>query len=131
MSTGPTFSPDFPANCPPSDAVPTQGAVFRITDNDPPTDEDFLTKYELKEEPPPRQTKFQLCCRHSLSVYRDLSEARHYRQAVPGDRRYIAAGTLTPDCGVTKDRPASGYHSHAEWWCYDGIERRGRFVIIE
>jgi hypothetical protein len=105
--------------------------VYPITANKPPTEDDFLSAAELGRQPPPKLTRSQTCRRHALSGYRDLDDARHHVSVFPGTARFIAAGTLAPDSGVTKDTPNPTHPSHVDWWCHDGNDRRRGFGVIE
>ena len=131
MDNSRTFPPTFPAGCPPADAGPAGGTVFRIVADDPPVNDDFLSAAELGRQPPPKLTRAQACRRHALSVYRSIDDARHHVSVFPGTGRFIAAGVLVPDCGMTKDTPNPTHPSHVDWWCYDGIDRYRGFAVIE
>ena len=114
MSSGPSFPPTFPQGCPPADAAPAGGMVFRIASNDPPLEDDFLSAAELGRQPPAKLTRSQTCRRHALSVYRSIDDARHHVKVFPGTGRFIAAGTLAPEYGVTKDTPNPTHPSHVD-----------------
>lgn len=127
--TGPVFV-DLPTGCPPPQAAPAAGAVFRAANHDPPEAVDFLSLYE--EERPLRNPTPVLECQHrGLSVFRALADVRHLLGLFPDRWQLVAAGVLTADSGVTLHTPSNRFPSHTTWWCYAGIERQRGFVIIE
>ena len=127
-----TFS-GYPENCPLPEADDCGGGVFRVTKNDPPSDEDFLSQHELGFVPKYTPTAARACKARSLSVYKVIEDARHHVKVFAAHGTYIAAATLTPDRGkIMPTPPADGSRpSHCEWWCADGQDRRGGFVILE
>ena len=73
------FDPQlWPAGCPPDDAAPASGEVYRIVKSDPPTIMDFLTPHETGTLP-----KRDPCLRRSLSVYRRKADAEATMRAFP------------------------------------------------
>lgn len=43
---------DFPENCPPEEAYPTNGVYYRVVKTDPPELGDFVSLYHLTEDAP-------------------------------------------------------------------------------
>lgn len=129
---GPLVYPeDYPPNCPPPDRVPADGAVFRITAHSPPVDEDFLSEHELGWVPKHKPTASRRCRSRSLSVYRDVKDAVLHLELFSGHGGFIAAGTLSPDRGVTKLVGDDRRPTHTEWWCFNGQDRKSGFLVIE
>lgn len=116
-----TYQPDlrFPhewsADCPPADAIPAEGTVFRICEQESLTVQDFRTYLEMGKLPdaPP-------CRRAGLSVFRKRSDAEHRARLQPGFGRIVAKGTLLNEHGVTKQ---TGRPSHTTWWIAEGVDR--------
>jgi hypothetical protein len=128
MTNDRAFPDHFPAGCPPQDAAPADGVVYRITKNNPPTPEDFLSFYEegkqLRGNSPVAQ-----CRSRGLSVYREIEDARHQLAALPALGDHIAEGVLTEQHGVTKLTPTKR-PTHTTWWCFDRINRHSGFKVI-
>ena len=130
MSSGGAFPSDWPPCCPPNDAEESDGAVYRITKNNPPTDSDFQSLQEMGRSirsPTPEKH----CQALGLSVYRSRYDPRHHLRLFRRGGDFIAEGMLTPDCGKTMPTPAGDRPSHATWWCLVGVDRRRGFRIIE
>jgi hypothetical protein len=117
--------PDFfPDDCPPDDAEPASGEVYRITGRRNPKNRDFLSYREQRG--PDAEFSQPECIVCGLSVYRDIediSRMRLRRRRVPKLRKrlYIAKGLLNPSLGKIK---ATGHHekSHHTWWVPTGVE---------
>src|SRR5665213_192812 len=104
MSTPVKFPATWPIDCPPADAVDADGEVFRIVNDDPPTEDDFLTSFETDSFP-----RRPACLRCGLSVHRILADAIHTRTKYPKLGSRIAPGMLTDVSGKTKP---TGQGSH-------------------
>lgn len=118
------FPTDWPANCPPADAVDASGVVFRLVKNDPPQPSDFETHAETGRMP-----KADPCLRCGLSVFRNPQDAFHCRQILPklGDK--IVKGELAASDGKTKQTKGR-QPTHSTWWVYDGVNRCSPFSVI-
>lgn len=128
----PVFS-GYPSGCPLSEAVLADGAVFRLTMNDPPTMEDFKSHHELGIEPRPRSTANQQCRLWALSVYLTVRDARHLKERYPHrwGKAHIAAGRLTGRMGKTLLTPSREEPTHTEWWLADGTDPLPCFKVID
>lgn len=119
----------FPNNCPPVDAEPATGVVFRLTRGDIPLHEDFLSHRERF-----RDRDFENECEAcGLSVYRDASDARRAIAIAKGFRKKrIAQGEINPDMGKIKHTPRDNEYgaSHLTWWLHFGQEPASLFVVI-
>ena len=82
----------YPPNCPLPEAVLAEGAAFRITQHDPPSEEDFLSPFEIGEQPKSKPTANQRCRARSLSIYRKLEDARQHLEMYNHGEGFIAAG---------------------------------------
>jgi hypothetical protein len=125
MNDGLAFPSDWPPDCPPEDAEHATGRCYRITKNDPPTEEDFQTPHEagkLKRRP--------ACLRCALSILRTRQDAVHQRQLFPFLGQYVAEGELNPSYGKTKLTPAK-VPTHTTWWSYAGVNRRQLFTVLQ
>ena len=117
-----SFSEDFPADCPPADAVDANGRFFRVVKKDPCAEEDFRTQGELG-----KAQGACPCLRAGLSVLKDYGSARHYRDKYPHLGCRIASATLAPAHGKT----LSGDKGHVTWWSYDHVIRHSLFLVKE
>jgi len=122
-----TFPSDWPECCPPSDAEPASGIVFRGVRTNPPTDDDFLTYRELG-----KSDRGKVCEAAGVSVFRDDTDARHYMDKYPWTGDHLARGELRPEHGITKltARVVGGRkNSHTTWWPYENVNRPSVFSI--
>jgi hypothetical protein len=118
------FPNDWPADCPPHDAVDAEGIVFRLVKNDPPQDKDVESHFEsgrLPNAPP--------CLRCGLSVFRERTDADHQRRLLPNLGRWVAQATLQADHGRTKPTPTK-IPTHTTWWPYEGVRRASLFIVV-
>lgn len=96
--------------CPPTEAKPPSGPVFRIVKKCPPTDGDF--KPDILN-PQSSHVGKDPCQRAGLSVYDSLERAKVARERVSAFRnRAIAVCIDAP--GVWKSTP--GLPGHHTWW---------------
>jgi hypothetical protein len=131
MDNSGTFPSYFPPGCPPADAEPADGVVYRVTKNDPPLSEDFLSIHEIGRQPKYGLRKKHQCQRLALSVYRTLTDVMRHLEMFPATGTLIAVGVLDASCGKTKPTPAKERPTHTSWWCFEGIERSKSFKIYE
>ncbi|WP_156922553.1 hypothetical protein [Cohnella thermotolerans] len=103
-------------NCPPQEAQEKNiETVYRLTLNNPPLDEDFLSHIEANKQYPPGKE----CVASSVSVYKDKEEAEKQKNKIPAYKRrgFIAAGPIEANTGVVLESKLS---SHVDWWLYKG-----------
>lgn len=124
-SDQPSFPGDWPPGCPPPDAAPAQGTVYRIVREVPLTARDFRTAQELG-----RARSASACLRCGLSVLRTLADARHQCALFPalGDR--MATAELRPPHGRTK-LTRGKVPTHTTWWPALGVDRDSLFRVVE
>lgn len=119
--------PDFyPENCPPPEAEPAAGTVYRLVRNDPPQSKDFLSTWEEFPGRFPEPT-IQIS---GASVYTDPQDIERLKNRVRHLRnRKTAKGELNSTLGFiqqTKGREKS----HHTWWIPIGTEPWLVFRVI-
>jgi hypothetical protein len=119
-----SFPSDWPPGCPPKDAVPANGEVFRIVRNDPVTSQDFLSQFDLNAA-----LTADECYRRSLSVFRKYSDAVHMMRMRPKLGRFVASRALSCDQGKTLHTGGKS-STHTEWWAFEDVDRRAGFVVL-
>ena len=119
--------PDFyPANCPPAEAEPASGTVYRLVRNDPPQAEDFLSTWEEFPGRFPEPT-IQIS---GTSVYKDPQDIERLKNRVRHLRnRKTAEGELNSTLGFIQ-RTKGREKSHHTWWIPIGAEPRLVFTVI-
>lgn len=117
------FPTIWPPDCPPEDAVPAAGRVFRLVHGNPPHSADFITHFESGRLP-----KAPSCLRAGLSLFRELQDAVHQRLLFPRLGELIAQAVLKEADGKTK-LTEGRLPSHTAWWSYEGVVRESLFSI--
>ncbi|CAN5901330.1 hypothetical protein BH11MYX4_BH11MYX4_01930 [soil metagenome] len=103
-----TWPDHYPHSCPPADAAPVSGDVYRLVENDPPTTADMQSYFVLN------LASGQDCKRCSLSCYRNVDDANQLRDSVPKFRGHkIAQAALGPGHGRID---ATGKNGHRSLW---------------
>lgn len=119
--------PDYyPENCPPAEAEPASGTVYRLVRHNPPQAEDFLSTWE---EFPGRfqELNIRIC---GTSVYTDLKDIDRLKDRVPQLRsRKTAKGELNQHLGRTQ-RTEAVEKSHITWWIPLGVKPWLVFEVI-
>ena len=120
--------PDFyPEDCPPAEAEPASGTVYRLVKHDPARAEDFKSFFE---ENPKGAKKKKTVKIYGLSVHRDLSDSeRLKKRSKKFKNRHIAKGSLNPTLGMIQHTP-SIEESHHSWWIPFGTEPWLVFNVI-
>lgn len=119
------FPDNWPPGCPPADAEPAAGPVYRLVKNIPPLAEDFKTHHEIGKMP-----KAPACLRAGLSVFRTRDDAIHQSKLHPFLGNKIASAELCPEHGKVKLTRGT-MPSHTTWWPYLGVERAAPFHKVE
>lgn len=117
----------FPDNCPPKDAKPATGIVYRLLRQKKVKKSDFkprilsnLPRFDGKE-----------CEESGLSVYKNLDDMYRLQKFIPGMRKRVPAkGELIPEMGQIKPTPREG-NSHHTWWVPLGVAPWDSFEIIQ
>ncbi len=120
--------PDFyPENCPPAEAEPASGTVYRLVKHNPPQAEDFLSTWE---EFPGRFPK-PATINSGVSVCTDLQDIDRLTKRYGHLRnKKTAKGELNPQLGMIQETKASG-KSHVTWWIPIGAEPWLVFEVID
>ena len=111
--------PDFyPGNCPPPEAEPASGTVYRLVRHDPPQVEDFKSTWEEFPGRFPEPT----IKNSGVSVYTDPQDIERLKKRIPQlSNRKTAKGELNPTLGVIQ-HTLSFEKSHHTWWIPIGAE---------
>ena len=110
---------DFPTDCPPGDARPTNGTYYHIVKSDPPGPRDFVSQYHKNRrlaENNVNRGYATLCETMGLSTFADIEEAVDCFHQYPklGDK--VAKSTLRQVAGEVKATPRNFWESHHTWW---------------
>ncbi len=110
--------PDFyPVNCPPAEAKPASGTVYRLVNHDLAQVEDFKTPFEENPKRFDNKPTIQNC---ALSVHTDPQDSEQLKKAMKMVPRFknsqIAEGELNPTLGLIQHTPSLKYRSHHSWW---------------
>ncbi len=118
------FPENWPAQCPPADAMPAQGTFFRVVKHNPLSVQDFKSYAELGLAPTGNP-----CKRAGLSLLGTWIDAVHQIGLFPKHGRLISRGDLLPSHGMTLATKGT-LPSHATWWAYAGVDRVEPFKIV-
>lgn len=107
--------PDYyPEDCPPENARPASGVVYRLIRQSHPTSKDFRSHRETQ---PHRTFDVPECIACGLSVFMDIEDVIRLQKRVPAlRRRRVAKGTLVSDLGNMLPTPSRTGRSHHTWW---------------
>lgn len=121
------FPDDWPPGCPPDDAPPASGKVYRIVRTSPPTAADFRSHREMGKLP-----DADPCLRRGLSMFQTVEGAMHARELFRRRLgKFIACGTLASEHGKLKPTPSRTLPNHVTWWAYVDVARAVPFSIVE
>jgi len=116
---------DLPPNCPPPDAEPANGTVFRCCKNNPPAASDMLTHVEREQA-----LNADPCLRRALSVLRSEEDARHQARLFRGWKtKFVAKAELTRQHGWCLATPAR-LPSHTSWWPAKSLNPQARASLF-
>lgn len=120
------YHPNFPPACPPSDALPASGEIFRGIRTPPVTSADFLSHVELQM----KNCDSSNCEHWGLSVWVSRAAVVNARKVFKYMRRWhIAVGTVDADDGVIKPTPNEKNNEHHTFWKAFGNDISDRFTI--
>ena len=123
-----TYRDYLPEDCPPDDAQPATGTVYRMLKGDRPTPDDFLSFRELK----PGKAYPSDCIASGLSVYTEIEGIRQLQRRVPRFRKAkVGQGELDAVHGTIKNTPSQLHASHHTWWLAREAEPWTFFSVIE
>lgn len=104
----------YPQQCPPQQAIPASGKIYRFINGKSPLAKDFQSHYERE---PSKIWEPKECQARGLSVLRTLDDCAAMREAVPALRKKrITEGVLTQSDGVTLITPSHSCKAHTTWW---------------
>ena len=115
----------WPEDCPPKDALPANGVLYRGVASNPPTPDDFRSQDELgafKNAPQ--------CLRLGVSLLTTLDDALHYLELFPR-AKFIARSKFQPVCGRIKPKATREFPSHHTWWSPEGFPRESVFSCLD
>jgi hypothetical protein len=118
-----SYPADWPASCPPQDASPASGEVYRVVKNNPPEETDFHSHREKGLLPSAPE-----CMRCGLSVFDELHGATHMLDLFPKLGKYVATASLQ-DCHGKVKRTPGKHPSHTTWWPYSHVRRDALFSV--
>ena len=121
----------FPDDCPPQDAQPATGEVYRLVKKNLPESKDFIPLREKKTSEDFDERECQVC---GLSVFRSFEDAVKMKNRERGMKnRLIAKGTLSPHLGKIKRTPSSKPYgqSHHTWWVPTEVEPWSVFHVVQ
>ena len=124
--------PDFyPENCPPAEAEPASGIVYRLVCHDPAQEGDFKTPFEENPKRFDYKSNIKNC---GLSVQTDIRDSEQLQKTMKMVPRFknsqIAKGELNPTLGLIQHTPSSKYKSHHSWWVPIGAKPWVVFKVI-
>lgn len=122
----PCFPKEWPTGCPPSEATPAKGVVYRTCDRSPPSSDDFKSYFQLGKAP-----KACPCLRAGLSVFRDMHDAVHHASSFRRIAGHVTKADLRAEHGKIKPTPSKNSGpSHTTWWPAEGLERASIFRVV-
>lgn len=105
---------DFPAQCPPADAMQLSGIVFRFINGRSPTEKDFWSHYERN---PVGDWSRNPCIARGLSVVRTTEDCGIMREGIPALRKKeIAVANIDTQVGPIANTPSGNCLGHFTWW---------------
>lgn len=119
--------PDYyPENCPPKEAKPASGKVYRLVKHNPPQAEDFLSTWEEF----PGRFPIPTVKNSGVSVYTDPQDIERLKKRIRQLRnRKTAEGKLNPMLGMIQ-RTEGKERSHHTWWVPIRVEPWHVFKVI-
>ena len=121
----------YPENCPPAEAEPASGKVYRLVRNDPAQEEDFKTPFEENPSRFNNKPDIENCGLSVQTDIRGIAQLKKEMKMVPRFKNsQIAEGELNPTLGLIQHTPSRKYKSHHSWWVPIGAEPWVVFKII-
>ena len=120
----------FLDDCPPQDAQPATGEVYRLVKRNPPESEAFIP---LREKKPNKDFGEKECQAWGLSVFRNVEDAVRMKSRARGmKKRLVAKGTLSPHLGRIKHTPSEMFgQSHHTWWVPTEVQPWSVFHVVQ
>ena len=105
----------LPENCPPDDAIPTNGVVYRFAGRKNFDERDFLSYREIY----PEKEYDSECIASGISIFTERAGIDRLLKRIPAKRRRrkrVIKGILKPEYGKMKNTPSYTHKSHHTWW---------------
>lgn len=111
---------------------------FRITKNNPPTEEDFIPLYvsnenyakKRKESCEKKKDNKCLCLMCGLSLFKKKEEAKFMMNRYPRLGRFLFRGYIKMEYGVLKASPNRDNPSHHTWYPFEGTSEMDIFIEL-
>lgn len=104
----------YPEKCPPDNAVPPSGSLFRFINKTNPKKKDFLSYYELKPE---GDWGTKACVSRGLSVYASEIDCAVAAATIPAlKKKQLAKAFLPKNSGVIASTPSKNTNNHKTLW---------------
>ena len=104
----------YPHSCPPSDADPASGEIYRFTYKASPAAKDFKSFYDAD---PTKDWGEMACQARGLSVYPTLEACREAARKVPSlAKKRLAVGVMQGSYGMVAQTPSKNTSNHMTWW---------------
>ena len=118
----------YPENCPPAEAEPAFGTVYRLVQHDPALAEDFRSTWEEC----PGRFEEPTIINSGVSIYTDPQDIERLKNRYKKkfSKYKMAEGELNPTLGVIQHTPSSLGKSHHTWWVPVRAEPWNVFNII-
>ena len=121
----------YPVNCPPPEAEPASGKIYRLVQRDPVQERDFKPLFEENPQRFRNESNTKICIGCGLSVHTDRQDSEQLKKRVRKFKnRQIAEGELNPTLGMIQHTPSSRFKSHHTWWIPIGAEPWVIFNVI-
>lgn len=116
---------DVSTDCPPPEASPVDGDVYRCCKQSPPSDRDMQTHEESGRLP-----DADSCLRRALSVFRSEIDAQHQvRLFRRWPTKYVAKATLTGAHGQSMQTTGQ-QPTHTSWWPAESLDPTARAALF-
>jgi len=102
---------ELPDNCPPKSADKPNGEYFRLVENNPADEDDFISH---RSRWPKKKFNVSECVARSLSVFSDLSGAEKLKKLPRHKSKAIVKLSLSEDMGLIKQTGRNKLHH--SWW---------------
>ena len=118
---------DLPDGCPPGDALAAEDdVVYRLTKNNPPVSEDFIS--QRKEFPEAVFPKIPECIARAVSTWRSPEKCLQQKKFPRHKSKVIAKVKLVSTDGMIKQ---TFKKNHVSWWRTDSFTLDSVIVLDE